>query len=301
MLRLAATSIGPIAADILASHHELEVLAVFERSFYLMAHGGLVCVGADGIGRGPLNVPLADAEAIDWRQLGVDTEVKAEAHGPTLVIGEDIRISLDAPAWQPPDWAVFLPEPSENGLVTLHMSAAQKLPKDGLAALVLAAGDAGPRNPEARAAAGEVATLVARLPALLDTEVLDDQSKRALTMLLGLGPGLTPSGDDLIGGILLALTALDRTRLRDAIWDALTPELGDLTTEISAMHLSAAADGMGAEAVHALANAVLEGDEGQIPAYLDRVARIGHCSGWDTTAGFTLTIAAALSKGKGGT
>lgn len=299
MIRLAATSLGPIAADILASHHELEVLAVFERSFYLMAHGGLVCVGAEGIGRGPLNVPLANAGQIDWRQLGVDLEVKAEAHGTRLAIGEDISISLDAPAWEPPDWAVFLPEPSENGLVALHMNAADKLPMEGLAALVMAAGDPAPRNPVARAAANEIATLVAQLPGMLDSELLELHSRRAFTMLLGLGPGLTPSGDDFIGGIMLALTALDRTRLRDAIWDALTPELGDLTTEISAMHLSAAADGMGAEAVHELANAVLEGDEAAIPAYLDRVARIGHCSGWDTTAGFALTIAAALSKGKG--
>ena len=299
MIRLAASSLGPIAADILAAHHEFEVLSVFERSFYLMAHGGLVCIGAEGIGRGPLNVPLVNAAAIDWRQLGVDMEVKAEAHGRALTIGEGVHITLDAPAWQPPDWAVFTPEASENGLVALHMHAASKLPKEGLAALVLAAGDSGARTPEARAAAGEVATLIARLPDLLASERLDDVSRRALILLLGLGPGLTPSGDDLIGGVMLALTALDRVRLRDAIWDTLMPELGDLTTEISAMHLSAAADGMGAEAVHQLANAVLEGDEAALPACLDRVARIGHCSGWDTTAGFALTIAAALSNGKG--
>jgi hypothetical protein len=298
MIRLSATSIGPIAADILATHHDLEVLAVFERSFYLMAHGGLVCVGAQGIGRGPINVPLAGAAAIDWRQLGIDAEVKAEAHGRTLLIGEEVRISLDAPAWQPPEWAVFSPDTSENGLVALHMHSAQRLPQQGLAALVLAAGDVGTRNPEAKAAAREVATLRSQLPDMLATEQLHSDSIRALTLLLGLGPGLTPSGDDLIGGMMLALTAIDRIRLRDAIWDALTPELGDLTTEISAMHLAAAADGMGAEAVHELANAVLAGDEAAIPAYLDRVGRIGHCSGWDTMAGFALTIAAALSQGK---
>lgn len=298
MLRLAATSIGPIAAEILAEGHDVEVLAVFERSFYLLAHNGLVCVGAEGIGRGPINVILHDAGAVSWQNAGILAEVKGHALADRLVIGEHFTASLiAAERWQPPAWTPFDPATADRGLAALRALALQRMPEAGLAPLVFAADGKGPRTPATRAAASQVHVLQARLPRALSAGAIDAESLRALTLLLGLGPGLTPSGDDLIGGMMLALTALGHADLRDALWHGLAPELDDLTTEISAMHLSAAADGLGAEAVHLLANVLLAGDTRALPGQLDGVARIGHCSGWDTLAGFVLTIAAAVGNG----
>lgn len=296
MLHVTATSIGAIAAELVAAHREIEVVAAFERSFYVMSHGGLICIGVEGIGRGPINITLEDAEKIDWRDAGMFHEVKGEADPRRIVIGDDVTIALDeAETWQPPRWAAFDRRLSERGLTLLRRQAAGRLPAEGLAALVLAPSGPGAQTPTTRAARDQVQALIAALPAALRTRQPDATLERALTLLLGLGTGLTPSGDDVIGGLFLALTALGHAPLRDTLWESLSGELGDLTTEISAMHLSAAADGLGAEAVHALANAVLSGDGAAITGHLDRVARIGHTSGWDTLAGFTLTLAAALS------
>jgi hypothetical protein len=302
MIHLAATSIGPIAAELFAAHREIEVIAAFERSFYLMCHGGLVCVGVEGIGRGPINVTLEDAEKIDWRDAGVFHEVKGEAGPGRLVIGDDVTIRLDdTPVWQPPAWAPYDRGRAERGVTLLRQLATDRAPDEGLAALVFAPGSNGARTPTARAASAQMAALAAGLPAMLRDGRPSPDLERALTLLLGLGTGLTPSGDDVIGGVFLALTALGRAPLRDALWAGLASELGDLTTEISAMHLSAAADGLGAEAVHALANAMLAGDRQAIPGQLERVGRIGHTSGWDTVTGFALTLAAALHGGHGAT
>lgn len=299
MIHLTATSIGPIAVDLLADHADVEVIAAFEHSFYLLMQGGLVCAGAESIGRGPINVTLAEADKVDWRQSGVFHEVKGQSHADRLVIGQDVTLSLaSAERWQAPLWVAFDEKAAGRGLAALRALAAGRLPHEGLASLVFSADAGGARTPEAKAAAQQMRDLQVRMPQVLASEA-DDGTIRSLTLLLGLGPGLTPSGDDLIGGIMLALTALGRPGLRDSIWQALVPELGDLTTEISAMHLSAAADGLGAEAIHALANTVLAGNTRELPERLDRVAHIGHCSGWDTLAGFVLTMTAALRNANG--
>ena len=93
--------------------------------------------------------------------------------------------------------------------------------------------------------------------------------------LIGLGPGLTPSGDDYLGGMLVALRACGRAAQAESLWRWLRPRLPGRTNAISAAHLAAAAQGEAHEALHA----VLAGDD---PARLDAV---GHCSGWDGLAG----------------
>jgi hypothetical protein len=93
--------------------------------------------------------------------------------------------------------------------------------------------------------------------------------------LIGLGPGLTPSGDDYFGGVLVALHAVRRTTHAETLWRWLEPRLAARTSELSAAHLAAAAEGEAHEALHEVLN-------GAPPEQLDGV---GHCSGWDAFAG----------------
>ena len=53
--------------------------------------------------------------------------------------------------------------------------------------------------------------------------------------LIGLGPGLTPSGDDYLGGVL-SLRWLGRGSQADSLWRWLEPRLAGHTSEISAAH-----------------------------------------------------------------
>jgi hypothetical protein len=94
--------------------------------------------------------------------------------------------------------------------------------------------------------------------------------------LLGLGPGLTPSGDDYLGGVMLGLRLLDRGRHAEALWRWLEPRLKERTSAISAAHLAAAAAGEAHEALHEVLNGRLD---------FSRLDAVGHCSGWDGLAG----------------
>jgi len=101
--------------------------------------------------------------------------------------------------------------------------------------------------------------------------------------VLVLGPGLTPSGDDFLGGVMLALHHVHRAAQARGLWRSLEPRLSR-TAPISAAHLAAAAAGEGHEALHAALLHLFQREPGW-PAALDALDAIGHCSGWDALAG----------------
>ena len=114
--------------------------------------------------------------------------------------------------------------------------------------------------------------------------------------LLGLGEGLTPSGDDFLGGVLFGLrqqeyadfdeTWIDWDVVRDWVADAAT-----LTNRISHAILSDLAEGHGPEPLHDLARETLCGRSREVVAeHAERVIRIGNTSGWDLLAGFSAAL-----------
>jgi hypothetical protein len=119
-----------------------------------------------------------------------------------------------------------------------------------------------------------------------------------LASLVGLGVGLTPSGDDVLVGALAGLDLASECNsgarlLRQALVESLPVPLEARTTRLSAQMLRAAADGLYAEPVLDVLHALAGG--GGSPAPVERaaaaLARLGHRSGRDTLLG----IAAALS------
>jgi hypothetical protein len=112
-------------------------------------------------------------------------------------------------------------------------------------------------------------------------------------MLLGLGPGLTPSGDDIVAGALCALRLLGGEKtFTAALADHVTGAALTRTTALSATLLRLAAQGD----VAAEVGRVFMGITGH--ACLDEPARrlleIGHTSGADLAAGLLAGGAAAL-------
>ncbi len=109
--------------------------------------------------------------------------------------------------------------------------------------------------------------------------------------LVGLGPGLTPSGDDFLGGIFFVAHQL-RAAYPDA-WGWEQKSVDDLleyastrTNQISFTLLRDHAHGQGAEPLHAWLAALLGVEE--LAALLGnarRVIEIGSTSGWDILAG----------------
>ncbi len=287
-----AVSVGAIAHEILGVGGEVDVIAVFERSFYLLAPRGIVSICMADVGRGPINVLVqTEAGAPPWSGV-VRTEMKAALAADCIVVHGGFIVNLaTAQTWSPEPVPRWTWSSLSDGLDKLGHIAPARVPADGLASLVFASIGRRATSPTAIAAQSLIADIKADLPMALATQTWSFKVARAAILLIGLGPGLTPSGDDFLGGVMLALTARGEIRLRDALWELVVDELNDLTVPVSAMHLTAAADGMGAEAMHLMLNALLTGNADGIDTHLDAVARIGATSGWDALAGMVICLA----------
>ena len=289
---------GAVAAEILGHDGAAEVIGVFERCFYVAAPGGIFCVGLESLGDGPLHI-LLSAPSVPplWPRFGITREAKGWVRRRRLGIGDDFLLDLDGlDIWLPPAWPITAAAPVRASLADIRALTAPLCPTEGLSSLVFTP-ERTLRDRTAEAAAPLVHELQPTLQQALVNRQVDARMIQLATLLIGLGPGLTPSGDDLLGGVFLTLSAIGRTRLRDALWAALEPELDLLTVEISSAHLAAAADGLAAAAVHAALNAMLTHDATTLPHHLHALRALGHSSGFDTLAGIVLTLDAALAAG----
>jgi hypothetical protein len=106
--------------------------------------------------------------------------------------------------------------------------------------------------------------------------------------LIGLGPGLTPAGDDFVGGAMIALRAFGNAELADRIAGWALPLAQKRTNRISRAFLECAAAGEGLEALHDLLGTFER-------KHLARLARVGHTSGLDAAAGALLALSAVRS------
>jgi hypothetical protein len=113
--------------------------------------------------------------------------------------------------------------------------------------------------------------------------------------LLGLGPGLTPSGDDLVGAALFARRMLAPARASD-VWECVTAQLIDAASErshpIAAALFRDLAMLQTFAPLHRLAAGLAaQADDEEIVGAARALVAIGHSSGWEMLAGFMLGVA----------
>jgi hypothetical protein len=246
--RFIAEIAGRAAREALAAG-EGEVCAVFRRSFYLRCGNRYACVGDSSLGRGPLNVLVSSFHEVPLKaKVGVDLE----------------RASL----WEPPPF---------RGEARPHLDALRAaldghVPDEGLGCTIL-----GVHN----------ALAVHAQPALeaLDRWLAGHALANEAAQLIGLGPGLTPSGDDYFGGVLVGLRWMGRGAQADSLWRWLEPRLAQGTSPISAAHLAAAASGQVHEALHEVLDNLAAWQAPDLHPGLARLDAVGHTSGWDALAG----------------
>jgi len=284
--------LGPRAALTMSVDAEGRVAAVFDRSFYLALPRGWVCVGDPGLGDGPLNAVLARPIAASWSELNVVAGRPARLRNGRLHLHSGLALGFErACTWTPP--ATPEPEPARiragRRALTRTLTSCDP-PHEGLAAQVFAPSVPGDRLQRAREPLRRLESWLAGCFA----ERHRRESPRGVEMLLGLGPGLTPSGDDLLGGTLITLRAID-AQAAGRLAAALRPHLASRTTPISAAHLEAAMAGWGCDRFHTLLEQILAGDTAAVPACARALARVGHCSGWDMLAGFDVVLRVYLA------
>jgi hypothetical protein len=117
-----------------------------------------------------------------------------------------------------------------------------------------------------------------------------DAALEAAGVLLGVGGGLTPSGDDYVGGALFArhlLAAAGRTDV--AGWrrtaEAILARAAARTHPISVVLLADLAAGRGWASLHAVAGALAAGAADDALAAARQLTALGQATGWDVLAG----------------
>ncbi len=296
-----AGAIGPLAWQRLAglpgARFGGRVVAAFGSAFYVELGSGLVCIATRAVEPGPLTVLTSGSGGLDWRRIGITPRQPVQASASGLEIPGLIRIDLtNCDRWTPPAPPVSPTEASITaGLAALSAVMPADLSTLGFGAFIKPVRHRAGLPREVEAAAAPVAAACQWASVAVSAGAAD--LPLWSTRLVGLGPGLTPSGDDFLGGMLIALRTLGAEAARRQLSWVVCPLLEARTNQISAALLDAAVEGYGGASLHMALNALLGGGSGLAPA-IAGVARIGHSSGWDALSGMVTVLAAAQANPK---
>jgi hypothetical protein len=282
---------GEYALTRLRAVHIGQVVARFERSLYIRFEAEvIVCLGRATIGEGPVNLLLADG---DWARITdctLGSPVRRCANALDMANGCRIELE-DAPRWRPRRLdAAALAAGATRRVALLADLARVHAPSDTLCALATSLQTSCEQRPLLQLAAPSWRELEHWLARTLCEDDPTVGPPASVARLLGLGPGLTPSGDDVLAAVLIALHALGRERSAALLWSLLGSELAVATSVLSAAHLTAAAAGQGHRAIHAVLEALCA-RRAVVPA-IRGLAELGHSSGWDALAGMILVFRA---------
>ncbi len=278
--RTVAQFISPGAKAWLETSEFAYVLHVFEPVVNLVnAESRVLSLVTPRVGNGPFSLVVPETHFTDFIEAGSQI---GSLKG-LIQIG-DLQVDYaDAPLWAPvPDWSATSPATFAWTVEQLRSLLAAHADPDSFAQLVISPSRAD--QPWAKTLA------TARQPAddlLASLERTDLQGiQDAAVKLAGLGPGLTPAGDDFLVGIMHGLYAvhgeLNALTLCLNIADAAIPR----TNSLSAAWLEAAARGEAGEPWHQLLAAIGGQDPAALEAAVLRILPTGHTSGADALGGF---------------
>ncbi|HEX5824190.1 MAG TPA: DUF2877 domain-containing protein [Candidatus Limnocylindrales bacterium] len=124
------------------------------------------------------------------------------------------------------------------------------------------------------------------------------RADEAVIHWLGRGPGLTPSGDDVLAGMITALLfagAVDPSRI-GPLGESIDAAASRLTTDLSAEYLHYACRRMASGMVRDLLVALDRSDAIAVQDALDRLGRHGDTSGIDCALGVVLALIVSPSR-----
>ncbi|MFD1556483.1 DUF2877 domain-containing protein [Paraburkholderia silviterrae] len=268
--------IGVTAAELLGSSRSMTVHSVFASSFNLIATG-TPSVGKPVRAERLLSVSFGSRLAGCPFGIEIDNPVRAElgqhwrCDGTTLTAGS---ATIQLTGLQPDPCRIEPQRATPDALSALPDSAAA-FANSGLAGL---------------ARPSEILTRLERVASGLRAG--SDMANDAL-WLMGRGPGLTPSGDDMLVGMLAAHRACAGGPIHPLLTaatshvDAAAESWTARTTDVGAAYLIQAMRGRFSRPLIALAQA-LRGTAAETRAACTRLRDFGQSSGADTLLGFTV-------------
>lgn len=248
---------------------------------------GLLTVAHEGMGGLPNGILVDPPIAFD--QIGLVLGMRAQCDGTALrVPGASMVVFLAAAAsWSPAMPVVrglTVARRSERAERALKL-AADQAPPVGLGPLLVGLIDG-------RTSVGSLGRASARSLAKVVEALAEGQDERAISAalpLIGLGPGATPSGDDLLVGLAAGLAVTDHP-LAPVFAAGVARNARGSTTSVAESYLLHAGRLEFSEHVHAAAVAVLTGPEAELGRAVTAAMAWGATSGADLLVGLLVGI-----------
>ena len=284
-----AIVIGTIAKREMDNASFGRVTAVFERSIYLEINSSWICLADASLGFGPLVVSVKSIYGRDWinsfrvgRLLKLSSE-SIKIDDSTIISTKGVR------SWEPPKASAWTKNSLLHGLRALEKLVESNVPEKGLGKFIFKCPDRFTSSDESLAAEHSIEILKNWLKKCFEFQIPIIPDKEAISSLIGFGPGLTPSGDDFLGGMLIALHICGQKTVKNNLYFQLE-SLIDRTGPVSIAHLQAANLGECCQSMHQLINLLLEGNEAHLEPGIVAINQIGHTSGWDALAGVAVVL-----------
>jgi hypothetical protein len=290
MRRIAATRISLAVADGLQAPGSVGTIESVHRSaINIRWHGGLLTVAHESVGGLPNGVLVSSPMPLD--RIGLAGEMAIRADGADLLVpAASLVFSLGtATTWSPAMPVVPGLAPTQRAAradLALRFAAIEA-PPIGLGPLIVQL--AGGRVTGSRLSASVAACLASIVDAIRDG--FPARAVAAACPLTGLGPGATPSGDDLLVGFAAGLATIDHPLARSFAAGVALQARGR-TTSLAETFLAHAGRLEFAERVHRAALGVLGTDPTLMRAAVTGTLAWGASSGADLLVGVLLGIQA---------
>ena len=278
-LNITISTIGTVAREELERAGQASVIGRTSRGLYLHLASDWVVFLSFGPYRGPLTLNL-HGNPETFADLGIGTEVYC-SDGFISFPSKHLTLPLaQAASWQAaePAGKALSSDLLQAGLLSVLHLAAQGYPDRRLVALLhgMISGQPAlePSDPVFYPPLRRLQAACQEGPA--------DAIVSALEGLLGLGPGLTPSGDDLVMGFLLAMSRWSqRASSQEAAFysQQLLPSLHRLTGHLSASLITCAGRGQADERL-------IQALDGLVTGSLEAEACVRALSTWGSSSGF---------------
>ena len=262
---------GKYAASLIKEYKTADVLGVYSAGTYLLFGDNIVLICDASKKSVPFGISIEDYPAFRDAINGAE---RAHIEGDTLTLGNG---AIDTHGiCETAECSIPSPPPCETVLAATEMLLKKK---DTGFCHILAKEE--PADPYAKKAKTLASNVFCALCENNEEGLLESVGK-----LIGLGGGLTPSGDDLICGALYALHYCERTRGAARLLADAALKAKNNTNVISRRYLESAARGEYFGLVADLINALC--GNGDTEATLDALLTVGSSSGGDIAAGILL-------------
>ena len=299
---LSVASIGCSARSIIDSAVEGkgDVHSIFDSAINITIDHGFISLVRDSIQRGPLNLVLQPRAGFGgFSRLGLRTGDVVEVTPSTLRLASRVVVSLESAE-------TYRSQTNISGRLLGNKEIRANL--DAAAETTIALGDlagigglvtilhpSGHRVCESETSVFSRAARIqfAELMRLLSSDTDQQELREVVRRLIGLGPGLTPSADDALAGLMIMVGLYSSssgrlTSISSLLMRVVAAEAIGRTTRLSEECLKQAALGRGGELVMNLCAAILTEGPASVSRATSRALAVGASSGTDTVFGVIL-------------